>query len=146
MGVSVVKDRSTEIRNAYWNADDGTATIIWGDGSKTIARPMKGTTPDPEIGFAICIAKKMMGGTQNKWRKWLKSTIEASAASTKKKGDKSRIKLEKQARARLFEQQILDPTPDQIETMIGKIKAENAATSKQKKPEQKKPGRKKNTK
>ena len=130
MAVTVVKDRRTEIKDAYWNPQSGVATILWADGSKTMSKPMEGTTADPEIGFSLCIAKKMMGGTQNKWRKWLKSTIEASAASAKKKGDKSRIKLEKQARARWFAQQILDPTPDQIETMIGVIKKENAEASK----------------
>lgn len=130
MAVTLVKDRRAEIKDAYWNPKTGVATILWADGSKTMSKPMEGTAADPEIGFAICIAKKFMGGTQNKWRKWLKATIDASAASAKKKGDKNLVKLEKQARARWFAQQILDPTPDQIETMIGIIKKENAEASK----------------
>lgn len=145
MAVTVVKDRRTEIKDAYWNPKTGVATIIWTDGTKTMSKPMEGTTPDPEIGFAICIAKKMMGGTQNKWRKWLKNTIDASAASAKKKGDKSLVKLEKQARARLLKEKIDSPDSMQLEALIETIKAENAAASEKNKPEQKKPGRKKKT-
>ena len=145
MTVTMVKDRCTEIKDSYWNPKTGDATILWADGSKTMSKPMEGTTADPEIGFALCIAKKFMGGTQNKWRKWLKSTIDASAASDKKKLDKSRIKLEKQARARLLGEGIDNPDSMQLEVMIKTIKDENAAASEKTKPEQKKPGRKKKT-
>jgi len=126
MTTTIVKDRASMIMNAFWNPKTGVATILWADGSKTMSKPMEGTTPDPEIGFAICIAKKIMGGTQNKWRKWLKSTIEASTASAKKKSDKSRIKLEKQARARLDAQQITEPSDVQLTEMIETIIKENA--------------------
>ena len=126
MTTTIVKDRASTIMNAYWNPKTGAATIIWADGSKTMSKPMKGTTPDPEIGFAICIAKKMMGPSQNKWRKWLKSVVDASAETSKKKSDKSRIKLEKQARARLDAQQITEPSDVQLTEMIETIVKENA--------------------
>lgn len=124
--LSLNRNLSQMIKDSYWNQKTGVATIIWTDGSKTMSKPMEGTTPDPEIGFAICIAKKMMGGTQNKWRKWLKGVVEASAASSKRKSDKSRIKLEKQARARLDAQQITEPSDVQLTEMIETIIKENA--------------------
>ena len=121
--------RCTEIKEAYWNPKTGTATIIWADGTKTMAKAMKGTDADPEIGFAICVAKKFFG-TQNQYRKWLKSIVDASTASAKKKADKKLTKLTKQARARLAAEGITDPSQDQITGMIDKIEAENMSAAK----------------
>lgn len=130
MAVTVVKDRRTEIKDAYWNHETGVATIIWADGSKTMSKPMEGTTPDPEIGFALAIAKKMMGGTQNQWRKWLQKTIAASESRIAKKHDKKLTKLTKQALARLEAEGITDPSQDQITGMIDRIEAENMSAAK----------------
>ena len=128
--VRIIKDRCTEIKEAYWNPKTGTATIIWADGSKTFAKALDASTADPEVGFAICIAKKFFGGTQHQWRKWIKKIVTASEKSSQKKIDKKYTKLAKQAWARLEAEGITDPTQDQVVAYIDKIDAENKAASK----------------
>ena len=129
-GMSLAEtDAKGMIQDSYWNPKTCTATIIWVDGSKTMAKPMDGTPTDPEIGFAICIAKKFFK-TQNQWRKWLSKVVKTGEASASKKKDKWLDKLTKQAWARLAAEGITDPTQDQVVSMIDKIDAENKAVSK----------------
>lgn len=35
--------------------------ILWGDGTKTVCKTSEGDMYNPEVGFAMCIAKKYMG-------------------------------------------------------------------------------------
>ena len=129
MSVTFVKDRSTAIKEAYWNPKTCTATILWSDGTKTMAKPMKGTTADPEIGFALAIAKKFFK-TQNQWRKWLSKVVKTGEAAVSKKKDKRLSKLTKQARARLAASGITDPSQDQVTSMIDRIESENMSAAK----------------
>lgn len=140
--MEIAKDRTQEIKSAYFNPENGVCTILWMDGTKTISKPMNGVPSDPEVGFAICIAKKKFGGTQNQWRKWLKNVIATSEAATKKKSVKASVKLEKQARERLVSEGISEPDELQIKATIEQIKAENMPKDEPKKTR----GRRKQTK
>ena len=77
----------TAIKDAFFNPKNGVFTVLWMDGTKTIARPMDGVEADPEIGLSICIAKKLFGN-QNQMRKYLKGVVEKSTTITEKRDAK----------------------------------------------------------
>lgn len=58
-------------------------TVLWEDNTKTQARAMDGVTMEPEVGVALCIAKKIYG-SQNQYRKAVKAWLAASDKKTKK--------------------------------------------------------------
>lgn len=63
---------SATIKKAIFN-DPGTI-VIWSDGSKTVVKCQKGDTYNPELGLAMCIAKKYFGNKSNfnnVFKKWI---------------------------------------------------------------------------
>lgn len=60
------------INDVIFNAP---ATIVkWSDGSKTIVKCQEGDSYNPELGLAMCIAKKCCGNKgnfNNVFKKWL---------------------------------------------------------------------------
>ena len=69
-------------------------TVLWEDNTKTQARAMDGVTMEPEVGVALCIAKKIYK-TQNQYRKAVKAWFAASEKNNKKKTTKSDKKTKK---------------------------------------------------
>lgn len=69
-------------------------TVLWEDNTKTQARAMDGVTMEPEVGVALCIAKKIYG-SQNQYRKAVKAWLAASDKKTKKKTTTSDKKTKK---------------------------------------------------
>ena len=59
-------------------------TVLWEDNTKTQARAMDGVTMEPEVGVALCIAKKIYK-SQNQYRKAVKAWLAASEKNNKKK-------------------------------------------------------------
>lgn len=65
-------DASTIINRVIFN--DPATVIIWNDGTKTVAKAVKGDKYDPEKGFAIAYAKKFGGKTfREEMEKWCES-------------------------------------------------------------------------
>lgn len=61
-GIEVIGGQYVHIRKVLTNAP---ATVIfWSDGTKTVSRCAEEDTFNPEMGFTICVLKKLMG-TQN---------------------------------------------------------------------------------
>jgi len=61
--VSTVANASNEYYEiASVRHEDRKTTVTWADGSETSAVCSENDTYDPEIGFAICLAKKVAGG------------------------------------------------------------------------------------
>ena len=69
-------------------------TVLWEDNTKTQARAMDGVTMEPEVGLALCIAKKIYK-SQNQYRKAVKAWFAASEKNNKKKTVKSDKKTKK---------------------------------------------------
>ena len=62
--------------------NDPATVILWADGTKTVAKAVKGDKYDPEKGFAIAYAKKFGGKTfREEMEKWCK-TVEPVAEVT----------------------------------------------------------------
>lgn len=61
-GIEVIGGQYVHIRKVLTNAP---ATVIfWSDGTKTVSRCSEEDTFNPEMGFTLCVLKKLMG-TQN---------------------------------------------------------------------------------
>lgn len=65
-------DIRDNIKDVIFN--DPATIILWKDGSKTIVKAQEGELYDPEKGFAMAIAKKVLGGQGNYFevfKKWV---------------------------------------------------------------------------
>lgn len=69
------KDLSTEsIQLVNFNEKKGTTVVKWTDGSITKVKVQNGDKYNPEVGLAMCIAKRAMGNKGNYndvFKKWL---------------------------------------------------------------------------
>ena len=56
-----------DFKNVYFNAEKGTTVIKWSDNTitKVKVQTEKGDTYNPELGMAMCIAKKALGNKGN---------------------------------------------------------------------------------
>lgn len=62
-----------------FNEAKGTTVVKWADGTITKVKTQNGDTYSPEVGLAMCIAKKAMGNKgnyNNVFKKWLPKTAE----------------------------------------------------------------------
>ena len=60
------------IKKAIFN--DPATIVIWSDKSKTVVKCQEGDTYNPELGLAMCIAKKYFGNKSNfnnVFKKWI---------------------------------------------------------------------------
>lgn len=70
--VKCLVGKSSAIKRVIFN--DPATVIIWEDGTKTVAKAVKGDKYDPEKGFAIAYAKKFGGKTfREEMEKWCES-------------------------------------------------------------------------
>lgn len=76
--VKCLVDKPSEIKRVIFN--DPATVIIWKDGTKTVAKAVKGDKYDPEKGFAIAYAKKFGGKTfREEMEKWCAPVVEEKA-------------------------------------------------------------------
>lgn len=70
----------TDIKRVIFN--DPATVILWNDGTKTVAKCVKGDKYDPEKGFAIAYAKKFGGKTfREEMDKWCAPVVDVKAKS-----------------------------------------------------------------
>lgn len=82
------------IKNVLFNDTKRTTTVLFEDGTITMSKTMDGETYDREIGFAMCIMKKMYGN-RTRFQKEIKHWISVCENANKKIADKAAKKQEK---------------------------------------------------
>lgn len=97
--MEIVKERNNMIKipgikNVLFNDTKRTTTVLFEDGTITMSKTMDGETYDREIGFAMCIMKKMYGN-RTRFQKEIKHWISVCENANKKIADKAAKKQEK---------------------------------------------------
>ena len=97
--MEIVKERNNMIKipgikNVLFNDTKRTTTILFDDGTITMSKTMDGETYDHEVGFAMCIMKKMYGN-RTRFQKEIKHWISVCENANKKIADKAAKKQEK---------------------------------------------------
>ena len=99
MIMEIVKERNTMIKipgikNVLFNDTKHTTTVLFDDGTITISKTTDGETYDREVGFAMCIMKKMYGN-RTRFQKEIKKWTSICENANKKIADKAAKKQEK---------------------------------------------------
>jgi hypothetical protein len=97
--MEIVKERNNMIKipgikNVLFNDTKRTTTILFEDGTITMSKTTDGETYDREVGFAMCIMKKMYGN-RTRFQKEIKHWISVCENANKKIADKAAKKQEK---------------------------------------------------
>lgn len=97
--MEIVKERNTmikipAIKNVLFNDTKHTTTILFEDGTITMSKTTDGETYDREVGFAMCIMKKMYGN-RTCFQKEIKKWTSVCENANKKIADKAAKKQEK---------------------------------------------------
>jgi hypothetical protein len=97
--MEIVKERNNMIKipgikNVLFNDTKRTTTILFEDGTITMSKTTDGETYDREVGFAMCVMKKMYGN-RTRFQKEIKHWISVCENANKKIADKAAKKQEK---------------------------------------------------
>lgn len=97
--MEIVKERNNMIKipgikNVLFNDTKQTTTVLFDDGTITISKTMDGETYDREVGFAMCIMKKMYGN-RTRFQKEIKKWTSICENANKKIADKAAKKQDK---------------------------------------------------
>ena len=96
--MEIVKERNImqipKIKNVLFNDTKRTTTVLFDDGTKTMSKTKDGETYDREIGFAMCIMKKMYGN-RSRFQKEIERWTTACEKRNKKIADKAAKKQDK---------------------------------------------------
>lgn len=97
--MEIVKERNTmikipAIKNVLFNDTKHTTTVLFDDGTITMSKTTDGETYDHEVGFAMCIMKKMYGN-RTRFQKEIKRWTSICENANKKIADKAAKKQEK---------------------------------------------------
>ena len=82
------------IKNVLFNDTKGITTVLFDDGTITMSKTKDGETYDREIGFAMCIMKKMYGN-RTRFQKEIKHWTSVCENANKKIADKAAKKQDK---------------------------------------------------
>lgn len=101
--MEIVKERNNmikipKIKNVLFNDTKQTTTVLFDDGSITMSKTTDGETYDHEIGFAMCIMKKMYGN-RTRFQKEIKKWTSICENANKKIADKAAKKQDKDKEA-----------------------------------------------
>ena len=99
IAMEIVKERNNMIKipgikNVLFNDTKHTTTILFEDGTITMSKTTDGETYDHEVGFAMCIMKKMYGN-RTRFQKEIKKWTSVCENANKKIADKAAKKQEK---------------------------------------------------
>lgn len=99
IAMEIVKERNNmikipTIKNVLFNDTKRTTTVLFEDGTITMSKTMDGETYDREVGFAMCIMKKMYGN-RTRFQKEIKRWTSICENANKKIADKAAKKQEK---------------------------------------------------
>lgn len=97
--MEIVKERNNmikipKIKNVLFNDTKQTTTVLFDDGTITMSKTMDGETYDREVGFAMCIMKKMYGN-RTRFQKEIKRWTSICENANKKIADKAAKKQDK---------------------------------------------------
>lgn len=97
--MEIVKERNNMIKipgikNVLFNDTKHTTTVLFEDGTITMSKTTDGETYDHEVGFAMCIMKKMYGN-RTRFQKEIKKWTSVCENANKKIADKAAKKQEK---------------------------------------------------
>lgn len=97
--MEIVKERNNMIKipgikNVLFNDTKQTTTVLFDDGTITMSKTMDGETYDREVGFAMCIMKKMYGN-RTRFQKEIKKWTSICENANKKIADKAAKKQDK---------------------------------------------------
>ena len=96
--MEIVKERNIMqipgIKNVLFNDTKHTTTVLFDDGTITMSKTTDGETYDHEVGFAMCIMKKMYGN-RTRFQKEIKRWTSICENANKKIADKAAKKQEK---------------------------------------------------
>lgn len=97
--MKVVKERNNmikipEIKNVLFNDTKRTTTVLFEDGTITMSKSMNADTYDHEVGFAMCIMKKIYGN-RTRFQKEIKRWTSVCENANKKIADKAAKKQDK---------------------------------------------------
>ena len=84
------------VKNITYNTVKGTTTVVFDDNTKVMTTTTEGEEFNPEIGLAMCIAKKLYGSRTN-FKRVVKLAMDKSARGNKKRAEKQKKKAEKEA-------------------------------------------------
>lgn len=103
IAMQLVKERNNMIKipgikNVLFNDTKRTTTVIFDDGTITMSKTMDGETYDREVGFAMCIMKKMYGN-RTRFQKEIKKWTSICENANKKIADKAAKKQDKDKEA-----------------------------------------------
>lgn len=82
------------VKNITFNTVKGITTVIFDDDTKVMTKTTEGEEFDPEIGLAMCIAKKLYGSRTN-FMRVVNLAMDKSAKGNKKREEKLKKKAEK---------------------------------------------------
>lgn len=98
IAMQLVKERNIMripgIKNVLFNDTKHTTTVLFDDGTITMSKTTDGETYDHEVGFAMCIMKKMYGN-RTRFQKEIKKWTSVCENANKKIADKAAKKQEK---------------------------------------------------
>ena len=96
--MQLVKERNIMqipgIKNVLFNDTKHTTTVLFDDGTITMSKTTDGETYDHEVGFAMCIMKKMYGN-RTRFQKEIKKWTSICENANKKIADKAAKKQDK---------------------------------------------------
>lgn len=97
--MEIVKERNNMIKipgikNVLFNDTKQTTTVLFDDGTISMSKTMDGETYDREVGFAMCIMKKMYGN-RTRFQKEIKKWTSICENANKKIADKAAKKQDK---------------------------------------------------
>jgi hypothetical protein len=97
--MEIVKERNNMIKipgikNVLFNDTKQTTTVLFDDGTITMSKTTDGETYDHEVGFAMCIMKKMYGN-RTRFQKEIKKWTSICENANKKIADKAAKKQDK---------------------------------------------------
>lgn len=103
IAMQLVKERNNMIKipgikNVLFNDTKQTTTVLFDDGTITMSKTMDGETYDREVGFAMCIMKKMYGN-RTRFQKEIKRWTSICENANKKIADKAAKKQAKDKEA-----------------------------------------------
>lgn len=82
------------VKNITFNTVKGTTTVVFDDNTKVMTTTSEGEEFNPEIGLAMCIAKKLYGSRAN-FKRVVKLAMDKSSRGNKKRAEKQKKKAEK---------------------------------------------------
>jgi len=80
------------VKNITYNTVKGTTTVVFDDNTKVMTTTTEGEEFNPEIGLAMCIAKKLYGSRAN-FKRVVKLAMDKSSRGNKKRAEKQRRRL-----------------------------------------------------